>query len=179
MLASFRAAAVASLVAFSLCGCASVYHAREGGSEDGYSEHQLEAARWRVEYVGDEIASHEQVENFLLLRAAEVTLASGYDWFTPSAHESEAQEELVVTGTRRQQSAVWRPMWRERHGRFHWTDWREPGPSPREDEPSASYAVQRYAAREDIVLGRGQRPDEAFDARSVIARLAPERQAPR
>ncbi len=182
MLASGRAAVLALLFALGVSGCVSVYHARDRGAEDGYSERQLEATRWRVEYVGDEIASREQVDNFLLLRAAEVTLASGYEWFTPSEHESEAQEELVVTGARREHPAVWRPMWRERHGRFHWTDWMEPGASPHDEEAEAaprSYTVQRYAAREEILLGRGQRPDEAFDAQSVITRLAPERQRTR
>lgn len=172
MLAVLRAALVA--IAFGACSCASVYHAREGASADGYSERQLEATRWRVEYVGDEISSRERVENFLVLRAADVTLANGYDWFASSAYESESQEELVITGTRSERPAVWRPQWRERRSPFFWTDWRERGPPEHTERSARSYTVQRYAVRQDILLGRGEAPPGAFDAQSVIARLRPE-----
>lgn len=173
MLAVVRAAMVA--MAFGACSCASVYHAREGASADGYSERQLEATRWRVEYVGDEIASRDRVESFLLLRAAEVTRANGYDWFVSSAHESEAQEELVVAGTPSERSAVWRPQWRERRSPFFWTDWRVRGPSEHAEQSARAYTAQRYAARQDILLGRGEAPPGAFDAQRLIARLRPER----
>ncbi|MBL8545963.1 MAG: hypothetical protein JNL81_05830 [Hyphomonadaceae bacterium] len=172
MPASFRAAFMAAALALAASGCASTYHARADGASDGYSDRQLAADRWRVEYVGEELSSEQQVETFLLLRAAQVTVANGYDWFAPSAHESETQEELVVEAMRRP-SVVWRPLWRQRQRPFAWSDWRVRGAPPPSATPPQPYVAQRYAAREDILLGRGPTPPDAFDARHVIETVAP------
>jgi hypothetical protein len=47
----------------------------------GYSEYRLEAGRYRVTFQGNPGAPVNQVSDYALLRAAELTLRDGYDWF--------------------------------------------------------------------------------------------------
>lgn len=78
------------LIAAALCGlllaaCASaptVYRAQQGSPTDvGYSEYRLEAGRYRVTFQGGPGAKEAQVADYALLRAAELALRDGYDWF--------------------------------------------------------------------------------------------------
>ncbi|MGJ3230314.1 MAG: CC0125/CC1285 family lipoprotein [Oceanicaulis sp.] len=48
----------------------------------GYEELRIEQDRWRVSFTGGPSASRSEVERLALRRAAELTLANGYDWFT-------------------------------------------------------------------------------------------------
>ncbi|MCI4644093.1 MAG: hypothetical protein MRY64_04860 [Hyphomonadaceae bacterium] len=54
--------------------------ARSSGGE-GYSSQQIEANRYRVSYTGDLNDSAQDVRDRALLRAAELTLENGGDWF--------------------------------------------------------------------------------------------------
>ena len=47
----------------------------------GFSEMRIEPGRYRVTFRGGPGAPIAQVSDFALLRAAELTLADGYDWF--------------------------------------------------------------------------------------------------
>ncbi|MBB5519872.1 CC0125/CC1285 family lipoprotein [Amphiplicatus metriothermophilus] len=47
----------------------------------GYSETRIERDRYRVVFAGDGATPPEAVEDFALLRAAELALQNGYDWF--------------------------------------------------------------------------------------------------
>src|SRR5687767_3704741 len=47
----------------------------------GYSEYRLEAGRYRVTFKGNPGAPINQVSDYALLRAAELALRDGYDWF--------------------------------------------------------------------------------------------------
>jgi hypothetical protein len=48
----------------------------------GYSEQQIEDNRYRVSFAGNQATPRQTVENLLLYRAAELTLARGDDHFT-------------------------------------------------------------------------------------------------
>ena len=48
----------------------------------GYDDLRIEEDRWRVTFTGGPSASRSDVERLALRRAAELTLANGYDWFT-------------------------------------------------------------------------------------------------
>ena len=52
-----------------------------GGIHGGYSDQRLAPNRYRVRFHGNELTSRERVETYLLYRAAELTVANGYDWF--------------------------------------------------------------------------------------------------
>ncbi len=47
----------------------------------GFSEYKIEPGRYRVTFKGSPGAPPNQVADYALLRAADLTLADGYDWF--------------------------------------------------------------------------------------------------
>lgn len=47
----------------------------------GFSEMRIEPGRYRITFQGGAGAPEAQVQDYALLRAAELTLAEGYDWF--------------------------------------------------------------------------------------------------
>ncbi|MET0293388.1 MAG: hypothetical protein ABW042_00100 [Phenylobacterium sp.] len=78
---------VAALAALSLAACATaptVYQPAAGPSAVGYSELRIEPGRYRIIFRGGRGAPAEQVADYALLRAADLTLAEGYDWFLVS-----------------------------------------------------------------------------------------------
>lgn len=80
-----RSLIVAGLAVLSLSACAAtptVYRAALGPQAAvGYSEYRLEAGRYRVTFQGGAGAPEAQVADYALLRAAELALRDGYDWF--------------------------------------------------------------------------------------------------
>lgn len=71
-------------LAFALCACAAVGPAAYGPADKngfGYEETKVESDRYRIVYRGSGGMSPEQVEDYALLRAAELALANDYDWF--------------------------------------------------------------------------------------------------
>lgn len=67
-----------------LAACATVGPAAYGPADSkgfGYEETKVESDRYRVTYRGSGGMPAEQVEDYALLRAAELAAANGYDWF--------------------------------------------------------------------------------------------------
>ena len=81
------------LAASLLAGCATStvpdYRPRVGGSAVGYSDLQLSPNLYRVSFSGSTASTRDDVERYLLRRAAEVTLASGYTHFVLSDRDTE------------------------------------------------------------------------------------------
>ncbi|MBP6545956.1 MAG: hypothetical protein KA220_04500 [Phenylobacterium sp.] len=70
-----------------LSACASaptVYTAANGPEAVGFSSYRIEPGRYRVTFRGGPGGSPEQVADYALLRAADIALADGYDWFRVS-----------------------------------------------------------------------------------------------
>ena len=76
------ASALAVLLGLLLAACAGAptpyQEARDGY---GYSEQQIEENRYRVSFAGNSATSRQTVEDYLLYRAAELTVQNGHDWF--------------------------------------------------------------------------------------------------
>jgi hypothetical protein len=75
---------VALLAAAAVSACAAtptVYQPATGPQGVGFSEYRIEADRYRVTFRGGPGAPPEQVADYALLRAADLTLQNGYDWF--------------------------------------------------------------------------------------------------
>ena len=74
---------VIAACALTIAACASAPDYREASSHggEGYSSQQIEANRYRVSYTGDGNDSAQEVRDRALLRAAELTLEQGGDWF--------------------------------------------------------------------------------------------------
>ena len=74
----------AALAALALSACATpptLYQPAAGPRGPGYSETRIEPGRYRITFRGGPGAPAEQVSDYALVRAADLALAEGYDWF--------------------------------------------------------------------------------------------------
>ena len=75
---------LAAAASLSLAACATApthFQPATGPSAIGYSEMRIEPGRYRVTFQGGAGAPEVQVQDYALLRAADLALAEGYDWF--------------------------------------------------------------------------------------------------
>lgn len=73
-----------ALVALTLSACATeptLFQPAGPRGGVGFSEMRIEPGRYRVTFQGGPGAPPAQVEDYALLRAADLALAEGYDWF--------------------------------------------------------------------------------------------------
>ena len=73
------AAMAASILVLGGCSSLAPYGPQMGQGGQGYSEAPIESNRYRVTYNG--VGDPGPVADYALLRAAELTLERGYDWF--------------------------------------------------------------------------------------------------
>lgn len=170
-----QASVVATAAALALAACASTatpYGPAAPGSRYGYSEQQISADRFRVTFAGNSVTSREMVEMGLLLRAAELTVQSGNDWFATVERATDRDTRFYSTRDPfyDRYGPYWSPYWRF-YRRGYW--------SPFDRYWMDDYDVRqvdRYEATAEIVMGRGAKPagdPNAFDARDVIANVGP------
>lgn len=84
--------AIILLLPLVLSACAATptaYQPQSGDSPFGYSDQALERDRVRVVFRGNHVTPREAVENALLFRAAETTLARGFSFFVPTQQDIE------------------------------------------------------------------------------------------
>lgn len=147
-----------ALSAMLLAACATPTAYQPARSGYGYSEQKIETDRYRVTFAGNSSTPRATVENYLLFRAAELTLASGYDYFALSDRSTEAE-------TRYQQTVSGFGGF----GRYYWGPVTEIG-------VSTGIPITEYAADADIVMFKGEKTAgdlRAFDARQVLENLGP------
>jgi hypothetical protein len=89
MVHSYRAAIAISLAVCALCGCATATPYQPETRGQGYGEQKLEDNRYRVRFTGNSATPRETVENYLLYRAAEITLFNGCDYFVIAQRSTE------------------------------------------------------------------------------------------
>lgn len=76
--------ALAAAAALSLGACATEptrFQPASGPEAVGFSEMRIEPGRYRVTFQGGPGTSPAQVQDYALLRTADLALADGYDWF--------------------------------------------------------------------------------------------------
>jgi hypothetical protein len=76
-----------ALAALTLSACATAptaYQPAMGPQAVGYSEYRIEPGRYRITFRGGPGAPPAQVADYALLRAADLAVAEGYDWFRVS-----------------------------------------------------------------------------------------------
>lgn len=76
-------------LALSACATITPYQPAQGNNGYGYSEQKLQTNRYRVSFSGNSKTDRNTVENYLLYRAAELTLAQGGDSFVVSNQDTE------------------------------------------------------------------------------------------
>ena len=165
--------AMTAALALSACATATPYGPAGQGSRYGYSDMRIDENRFRVAFAGNSVTSRDQVEMALLLRAAEVTLESGHDWFATVNRATDRDVRYSASPDPfyyDRYSRYWGPSWRY-YRRGYWSPWRDPfGPDMDFRE------IDRYEATAEIVVGRGPKPagdPNAFDAREVVQNLGP------
>ena len=73
---------VAAGLSLAACATPTVYAPSTGARTSvGFSDYRIETGRYRVTYTGGGGAPMTQVADYALLRAAEVSVRDGYDWF--------------------------------------------------------------------------------------------------
>jgi hypothetical protein len=169
------ALAAALVLAGGLCACetATPYQPLEKGAKvsGGFTDSRLDQDHYRVSFRGNSITSRATVENYLLYRAAELTVQSGDDWFQTMDNHTDRQQRTYVEGFGPYGYGAFSPYWSfwGPYGRRGF--WGGPFWDPSFDVET----VQRFDATAEIVMGRGRKPPNprAFDAHEVMANLAP------
>lgn len=152
----------------------------------GFSEQRIETARYRVMFEGNSRTTRQRVEDSLLLRAANVTLENGYDWFQivnratdPKTYQIHSPAIATSWGGGYGHYGGFSTMrsWSPRHG---WIYHHQPFfPRSFYNDFGSAGDVQeftRFHASAEIVLGKGAKPADrvdTFDARDVTANLSP------
>src|SRR5581483_12246010 len=135
----------------------------------GYGELRLEPDRWRVTFQGNGLTSRETVETYLLYRAAELTLAQGFDWFEAADRSTDKHVETYADPDPFYGPGWgwgWRPSWRYYGSGYGWRGWEPDWGGPFFDVQT----VERYPAQVEIVMHHGAKPDgdrHAYDAHAV------------
>ncbi|MEK7265854.1 MAG: hypothetical protein AAB227_07120, partial [Pseudomonadota bacterium] len=73
-----------ALSAIALAACATAVGTAYGPADSkgyGYTETRVEADRYRIVFAGDGATPPDVVDDYALLRAAELAVENGYDWF--------------------------------------------------------------------------------------------------
>lgn len=149
------AAALFSVLVIAACvSDAGLYRPATSARATGFSEQRLETNRWRITFTGGSSTPAAVVEDYALLRAADLTLSMGFEWFTVAGRETVPQNSNY--GPR--YSGIYGPPCgafgcrSAIYGGF-WYDDNE----------------NRLSASLDIVMGKGPRPNDAatYNARDV------------
>jgi hypothetical protein len=127
----------------------------------GFSQQQLEGNRYRVTFAGNSATNLDTVRNYMLYRAAEVTVESGHDYFVVVDQNTENSTTYYGTGS----------------SPFGFgTGFRGSGGFGVGFSSFNAYPRDSYTAWADIVVGDGPKPPDnlnAYDAKDVLNRLDP------
>ena len=152
------------------CATSTPYQPAGSVGANGYSEQMIEADRARVSFKGNSSTPKEQVETYLLYRAAELTLQNGHDWFLVVDRDTDEKSRLRPDGFDPYYSrfGFGYSYYHPRHGWYGMHDpfWR--------DAPTYTEVTQ-YEASAEIVMKDGDKPSDeprAFDADDVVKHLS-------
>ena len=162
-----RLAFVAGVALLAGCATPTPYQPSTGGY--GFSDQQIESDRYVVSFAGNSATSRRTVETYLLYRAAEVTLATGHDWFVITDRNMDASTRYSG--------------WVDTYPGFGFgSGYYGPGGGFGGFGwgiglgTVSAYPITRYVAQATIVVFSGEKPKDdvnAYDAHDVMDRLRP------
>jgi len=166
---NFKQVAILSAL-LALTGCASPAVYQPAGTEhhSGYSDERLADNRYRVTFRGNSATERATVEDYLLLRAAEVTRDARYAWFVFDTRNTESK---TTYHTDFAGWPGWGPGWRAGFGGY-WHSWRYDAFG----RDATSIPITSYEAYAEIILltpDQAKADPHALRADDVIARLGP------
>lgn len=153
-----------------------------GGVHGGFSEVRIAPDRFRVKFHGNELTSRERVENYLLYRAAELTLANGSDWFSVADRHTEHEVETYVRSSPWGGTGYWQPHWRYYRYGYGWDVWHPEFGGPFWADRVDVTKVESFEVEAEIVLKKGALPADdptAIDARHIMSLVGPTVELPR
>ena len=185
------AAALTAAAVVSACATPTPYQPAQltsAGPRNGFYEAPIEQNRWRVGFNGNTVTSRQQVEDALLLRAAELTLQQGYDHFTAVTRATERDVRYSASptfgpsygafgygglGYSRFGYPGWRPYW-SAFGPYGYRRFGGFGYDPFWNDVDVR-EIDRYEATAEIVMSRGAPANDprTFNAREVVNNLGP------
>ena len=165
---NIKALALSSAL-MALAGCASptAYQPAGDSGANGYADQRLAENRYRVTFQGNSLTKRETVENYLLLRSAEVTRDAGFAWFEFDDRDTKAKTTYHTD---------FADPWFGRPG-FGWYrhSWRYNPWDPFWADQSEAVPITRYQAYAEIIMltpEQAKADPHALQASDVIARLA-------
>lgn len=156
-----RSRLAAALLLLGLAGCAAPTPYQPATKGYGFTEQQIESNRYRVTFSGNSVTPRDVVQNYLLYRAAEVTVEKGHDYFTIVNQDIERSTVYYSSGFDSfpfHSGFGWHHPWGPGFGNY------------------TAYPIDSYTAFADIVMGDGEKPTgevNAYDAHDVLRQLAP------
>ena len=176
------------VVGLTACETATPYQQLEHGTRvsGGYTEQKLDADHFRVVFKGNTLTSRGTVESYLLYRAAELTIAQGYDWFETVDRHTERDKRTYVDadpfygpGYR---YGFFRPYWSFYGRGYGWRSWGPFWGDPFWGDTATVQTVERFEASAEIAMHHGPKPTgdaRGLEAREVISNLGPKIQRPK
>ena len=83
---------VFALLTLGACASTPDYVAADGANDHGYYARKISEGRYRVNYNGRNRTNLQDTRDYAMLRAAELTLNKGYDWFQIVDRETSTTE---------------------------------------------------------------------------------------
>jgi hypothetical protein len=174
------AAPLAALAILGGCATATPYQPLNATSaRGGFTDQQLDATHVRVMFFGNSLTSRQQVENYLLFRAAELTAQRGFSCFTVVNHGTDKSTTVQVNpygpygGGYGGFYSGWSPYWRL-HGPYGWYAYDPILGGPFFPGSYDVNTVDQYQAMADIALSNNCAAGPAtFNAQQVMANLRP------
>lgn len=163
---------VASLAIPLLAACAStgtIYAPADEPGEVGYTERKISDNRYRVTFLGDDDASLAEVQDYALLRAAEVTVFQDFDYFEVESRSTVPVEEANHSATG---AVAYRAPGANQTscGLLGCETFREPGTIVY-DNPFPDTRQSFTTSLEIVMLDSDPGTDRAYDAREIINTL--------
>ncbi len=169
---SLFALVTVSALAISACATQPAYKQATSYNGRGYSDQIIESNRFYVSFKGSSTTPRDEVETFLLLRAAELTLENGFDYFVVVERETETKSRMQASpfGGHHSRYGFGYSYFHPRSGWYGMYD-------PFWGRGSYDYnQITKYEASSEIVMHSGKKPKDevrAFDARDVVKNIGP------
>ena len=163
----FKIAIAAAFASLAACASSPTYVAADGAYDHGHSSRKLADNRYRVNFAGNRNTSYEETRDYALLRAAELTLAEGKDWFQVVDRESQTTETNHEPSNRFSHQRAYHV--RESCGLVSCSRSVRPATWTTMEFESRR-AETKHTHSLEIVMGDGEMPDDGhyYDAREVV-----------
>lgn len=179
-------AGLAAIAALTACATATPYQAALTASDRGFADQKIEDNRYQVSFSGNSLTDRKTVETYLLYRAAELTRLNGYDYFHVVNRNTDESSRVVPVG-----GSSYSPFYDHffchysfygPYAAYYRDPYRRtayPGPisplarhgyyDPFWGGPAEYREVTSYEATAEIIMGKGEKPDDPayFDAAQV------------